>query len=51
MEDKGVILRAGKYADMVVLDQNIFEIDPQELSDVKLQATMMGGKVTHREGI
>ena len=51
MEDKIGSLEVGKYADLIVLDRNLFEIDPADLSEVKVQATMMDGRFTHREGI
>ncbi|MDJ0904149.1 MAG: amidohydrolase family protein, partial [Xenococcus sp. MO_188.B8] len=51
MEDKLGSLEVGKYADLVILDRNIFEIDPQELSEVKVLGTVMDGNFTHRDGI
>ena len=51
MEDKIGSLEEGKLADLIVLDQNLFDIDPQQLSDVNVLATMMDGRFTHRDGI
>ena len=41
-------LEVGKFADMVVLDQNLFEIDPYAISDVKVLYTIMNGKLVHK---
>jgi predicted amidohydrolase YtcJ len=38
-------IEAGKYADLVVLDRDLFEIPASEISDVKLQATLFEGEV------
>jgi len=46
MEAKLGSLEVGKYADLVVLDKNLFDIDPTEISDVKVMMTMMDGKYT-----
>jgi len=46
MEDKLGSLEVGKYADLVVLDRNLFDIDPTEISDVMVMMTMMDGKFT-----
>ncbi len=37
----------GKLADMVFLSDNIFRITPSQLCDVKVDATIMGGKVVY----
>lgn len=38
-------LTAGKLADMVVLDQNIFEIPSEEIKDVKVRTTVWNGRI------
>ena len=40
-------LAPGQWADLVVLDRNPFSCDPQELKDVKVQLTMVGGRVAY----
>ena len=40
-------LEPGKYADLVVLDQNPLTIDPQELQDTKVQATYLAGNLIY----
>ena len=38
-------LEPGKYADLVVLSEDIFAIDPTTIDKVKVDTTMLGGKV------
>ena len=40
-------LSAGKLADLVVLDKNIFEENIEELFNTKVKMTMVGGKVVY----
>lgn len=42
-EDRLGQLRPGFLADFVVLDRNLFEIDPVTIKDVKVQRTVIGG--------
>ena len=51
MEDKLGSLEVGKYADLVVLEQNLFDVSPDKVADVKVVATVMDGEFTHRDGI
>ncbi len=37
----------GKLADIVVLDRNIFEIDPMEIKDAQVTMTVLGGEVIY----
>ena len=39
----------GKLADLSVLERNLCEVEPKQISDVTLLLTMMNGQVTHRE--
>ena len=50
MEDKIGSLEVGKYADLVILELNLFDIAPRDIADVIVLATMMDGKFTHRDG-
>ena len=40
-------IEPGKLADMVVLDQNLFEVPPNELDQVPIRKTIVGGKVVY----
>jgi predicted amidohydrolase YtcJ len=40
-------LEEGKLADLVVLDQNLFEIAPEKIKDVRVNLTVVGGKVVY----
>lgn len=51
LEDRIGSLQPGKLADLVVLDKDLHEIPPSEISTTKVQLTMMNGKITHRDGI
>ena len=43
---KGTI-EPGKYADLNILERNIFTIDPVEIENVKVDATYLGGELTY----
>jgi len=45
VEDELGSIEVGKHADMIVLDQNLFEIAPDEISDTKVLQTILGGHV------
>lgn len=40
--------RAGKYADLVILPQDIFHIPPETISKAHVPLTMVAGKVVYR---
>lgn len=48
MEDKIGSLEVGKYADLVILEKNLFDVDATEIGDVKVLATMMDGRFTYK---
>lgn len=41
-------LEAGKFADLIVLDRNVFNIPADEIEDVKVLLTVVGGKTVHQ---
>jgi len=41
-------LRAGKLADLVVLDRDIFGMDPAEILQAQAVATMVGGQFVYQ---
>jgi predicted amidohydrolase YtcJ len=46
---KGSIV-AGKFADMIVLDQDILHIDPDHIMEVAVEQTWLGGKLVYQQG-
>ena len=49
-EDAAGSIEAGKHADMILLDRNLFEIEPTEISEVKVLSTVFEGKEVYRAG-
>ncbi len=41
-------LEAGKFADLIVLDRNLFQIKPEEIGGTQVLLTMVGGKAVYR---
>ena len=48
MEGKLDSIEVGKYADLVILGENLFDVAPQDMADVPVRATMMDGRFTYR---
>jgi len=48
-EERGT-LEVGKFADFVVLSENILEIDPTLISETRIVRTVMGGQPTYISG-
>ena len=42
-------VEVGKYADLIVLDRNLFDIEPRQISETSVLMTMIEGKVVHGE--
>ena len=49
LDDKVGTIEVGKRADLIVLDKNLFELAPSEISSAKVVLTMMDGVVRHQE--
>ncbi|MGK7295512.1 MAG: amidohydrolase, partial [Candidatus Wenzhouxiangella sp. M2_3B_020] len=47
-EDDVGSLEPGKYADFIVLDRNLFEIEPAAIPDTEVLSTIVGGDVVYR---
>ncbi|MEM9105285.1 MAG: amidohydrolase [Pseudomonadota bacterium] len=47
IDDEVGSLEVGKKADLVVLSENLYDIDPNDISEVDVLYTMMGGKLTY----
>lgn len=50
-EDEVGSLEVGKRADFVVLDRNLFEIDPADIPDTKVLATHLDGQAVYRAAV
>ncbi len=48
-EDKTGSIEAGKLADLVVVDRNIFEIPTNQINQSKVLLTLLGGKEVYRD--
>jgi predicted amidohydrolase YtcJ len=48
MEDRIGSLETGKYADVVILEKNPFDVAPTQISEIKVLGTLKGGQFTHR---
>ena len=46
-EDEVGTIEVGKKADLLVLDQNLFEIDPSKINDTKELMTVFNGEVVY----
>jgi predicted amidohydrolase YtcJ len=45
-KDEGSV-EVGKLADLIIVSQNIFEIEPNEIAKTEVVLTMVGGRVVH----
>ncbi len=48
LEKKVGSLKAGKLADIVVLEKDLNNVPPQQLSQTQVLLTMMNGKITYQ---
>ena len=47
MDQKWGALVAGRYADVVVLDRDLFGVPPEQIGSVRVRYTIVGGKVVY----
>ncbi len=47
-DDRTGSIEAGKYADLVVTDRNLFEVPPEEIDGTRVLWTLLGGEEVHR---
>lgn len=48
MEDEIGSLEAGKKADLIVLERNLFEVPTYEIHRVGVELTVLDGEIVHR---
>lgn len=48
-EDELGTLEKGKYADIIVIDRNLFEVDDESIFNAQVELTMVGGKVVFND--
>ncbi len=46
-EDEKGSMRVGKLADLTIVDRDLLEIEPSAIKDVRVLATIVGGRVTY----
>jgi predicted amidohydrolase YtcJ len=49
LDDTVGSVEVGKLADLIVLDRNIFEVDPHDIHGATVTMTMMNGDIRHQE--
>jgi predicted amidohydrolase YtcJ len=42
-------IEVGKAADLVVLERNLFEVDPMAIRDVRVRLTLLDGRVVYHD--
>lgn len=50
-EDENGTIEVGKNADFVVLEKNIYEIDPDEIKATKVDMTVLGGEIVYEREV
>ncbi len=48
LDDRSGSIAVGKFADLVLLDTNLFEVEPAQISDARVLLTLVGGEVVYR---
>ena len=44
-------IKAGKLADITVIDRNLMEIDPSEILEMEIEMTIVDGRVVYERGV
>jgi predicted amidohydrolase YtcJ len=48
LDDRAGSIEPGKLADLVILDRNLFELEPFAISEARVATTLFGGEVVYR---
>ena len=48
MEGNRWSIEAGKYADVIVLSDNLFDLPPDRIKDARVLLTLVGGREAYR---
>ena len=49
LDDKVGSIEEGKFADLVILEESPFDVAPEKIKDIEVQATIMDGTYTHKK--
>lgn len=44
-------IEVGKYADFIIIDKDIFNINPIDIEDTKVLMTFFNGELVYEEGV
>jgi predicted amidohydrolase YtcJ len=44
-------IEPGKFADLVVLSQDILTVEPEQIRETRALMTLLGGRLVHRQGM
>lgn len=44
-------IESGKYADLVIISDDIFEINPDKIQDIEVEMTILGGKIVYTKQV
>ena len=50
LDDQAGSLEVGKLADMIILDRNFFSIPEEQIANIRVLTTIVGGKVVYQAG-
>lgn len=49
-EDRRGSIEAGKDADLIILDRDLFAVSPETIHETRVLMTILGGRIVHRDG-
>jgi hypothetical protein len=49
-EKDGGTISAGKFADLIVLSEDLFRIPPERIKDARVEITIVGGRIVYKSG-